>query len=202
MPAPGPNSPTKALDKGPRSLPSALSADDDLSKVHLTADQVRQRLIARERDIQYHLDALKHEAASVLDDVNIDGRPVMDRIRERPKDAILAAAAAGALVGVLFGVRARAKRRTEPEDHIDFIKARLSVAVEEAALRVSRGAEVEDAVRASMDDVPVAYGDAAAVAHQTQSSMREVVDVAVKTAVGFGIKAIMDAVVHKYAGEG
>ena len=200
MPAPGPNSPTKALEAGPRSLPSPLAADDDLSKIHLTADEVRRRLVARERDIQYHLDALKHETLSVLDDVNIDGRPLMDRIRQRPEVAVALAAGTGALLGALLGVRARVKRRPETADHVDFVQARLAVALDEAAHRVARGAEVESAIRQSMETVPVAYGDASGASQQARSSTREAVDVAVKTAIGFGVKALMDVVIRKYTG--
>ena len=200
MPAPGPNSPTKALEAGPRSLPSALAADDDLSKIHLTADEVRRRLVARERDIQYHLDALKHETLSVLDDVNIDGRPLMDRIRQRPEVAVALAAGTGALLGVLLGVRARWKRRPETADHVDFVQARLAVALDEAAHRVAQGAEVETAIRRSMEAVPVAYSDGSGAAQQARSSTREAVDVAVKTAVGFGVKALMDVAIRRYTG--
>lgn len=200
MPKPGPLSPTKPLESGPRSLPSALDPDDDLSKAHLTADQVRQRLTARERDIQYHLDALRHEALAVLDDVNVGGRPLIDRIRQRPVQAALAAAAAGALVGLLAGLRARSKGRPAPEDHVDFVRARLSVALDDAAHRVARGEEVEAALRGSMATMPVVYGDAAGGAEQARSSAREAVDVAVKSAIGFGAKSLMDLVIQRYTG--
>ncbi len=196
MPTPGPLSPTKALESGPDSLPSAIVPDTDLDKLHLSADQVRQRLIARERDIQYHIDALKHEAMTVFDDVNIDGRPLTDRIREKPDVFVAAAAGAGALVGMLFGLRARAKRRPDPEDEVGFVRARLDVALEDAAHHAAAGADVDDALRRAMRPMPVAYGDSGFP--QPSSSSRQAFDVALQTAIGFGVKAVMDVVIRRY----
>jgi len=198
MPTPGPNSPTKALESGPRSLPSP--AEPDVSTVHLSAEEVKQRLIARERDIRYHLDALKHEATTAFDDVNVGGRPLMDRIRQWPELATLAAAGAGALLGALLGLRARRKRRPVPEDDVAFIRARLGVALEDAAHRVAEGADVEQALRTAMDTMPVAYGDAQAAAVQARSSFREAIDVAVKSAVAIAAKSLMDQAIRKYTG--
>lgn len=197
MPTPGPLSPTKELESGPDSLPSALVPDTDLDKLHLTADQVRQRLIARERDIQYHVDALKREAMTVLDDVNIEGRPLMDRVREKPELFVASAAGVGAFVGMLLGLRARAKRRPATDDDIDFIRARLGVAMEEAAHHVARGTDPEQAIRKAMASMPVAYGKEAK-AHQT--ARQQAFGVALNTAVGFGVKAVLDVVVRRYTG--
>lgn len=198
MPTPGPNSPTKALESGPRSLPA--DGGPDVDAVHLSADEIRQRLIARERDMQYHIDALKHEASTVLDDVNVGGRPLMDRIRQRPEVVVLAAAGVGAVIGALFGLRARRKRRPDHDDAVDFIRARLAVALDEAADRVARGDDVETSIREAMDSMPVAYGDSLGAAHQAKSSFREAVDVAVKSAVGIGAKSLMDVAIRKYTG--
>ena len=198
MPTPGPLSPTKALESGPDSLPSAIVPDTDLDKLHLTADQVRQRLIARERDIQYHIDALKHEAMTVFDDVNIDGRPLTDRIREKPEEFVAAAAGAGVFVGVVLGLWARARRRPDPEDEVGFVRVRLDVALEEAAHRVARGEDTEAALRHAMEPMPVAYGDTGAGVGRGHSSSRQALDVALQTAVGFGVKAVIDVLVRRY----
>ena len=198
MPTAGPNTPTQALEKGPRSLPSDLAPDEDLSKVHLTADEVRQRLAARERDIQYHVDALKHEALSVFDDVNVGGRPLMDRIRERKAEAMGAAAGAGAVVGLLLGLGARLRRRPDEEDAgFQFVQARLDSAVEDAARRVARGADVDDAIEDSMDALPVLYGDGSKI-KRPKTSGQQVAEVALTTAVGFAVKTAMDLLVQRY----
>ncbi|WP_412062963.1 hypothetical protein [Rubrivirga sp. IMCC45206] len=197
MPTPGPNTPTKSLETGPRSLPMSASPGDDASKVHLTADEVRAQLQARERDIQYRLDALKHEALAVIDDVNIDGRPLSDYIRQRPLEIVGGTLGGGLLLGLLWGLRKRAKRRPEA-DQLDVVRARLDMAIEEAALRVAGGADTETALMKAMPVVPAMYAKRNTKTEQASSSTREAIDVAVKTAIGFGVKAAMDMAIRRY----
>lgn len=199
MPTPGPTTPTKELQSGPRSLPMSSSPGDNVAKVHLTADQIREQLRARERDMQYRIDALKHEALAVLDDVNVGGRPLTDYIRERPLEIAGSALATGALLGLLWGLRARAKRRPQADDFA-VVRARIDVAIEEAAHRVARGADVEDALREAMPVVPALYARTESVPEQAASSTKEAVDVAVKTAIGFGVKAVMDVAIRRFTG--
>lgn len=201
MPTLGPNSPdrrlaeTSALPAPPVTVGGEDSYDD------LSPEDIRARLVARERDLKFHLAALRHEAMTVGDDLNIGGRPVMDIIRARPALALAAAAAVGALLGSLLGLRARSKRRPKADDDVDFVRARLAMALEDAAQRVARGTDPEAALRASMRTVPVIYGDSQApTAQQARSSAREAVDVAVKSAVGFAAKAAMDQVTKKLTG--
>lgn len=200
MPKPGPLTPTEALERLPRAIPATPPSEDDLSKAHLTADDIRARLAARERDIQYHIEALKHEATAVFDDVNVGGRPLMDRVRERPVASTLAALAAGAVLGLAWGGMRRARRHVDPEDSVDFIRARLQVSLEDAARRVARGADVEAAIRASMAEMPVVYGEPGTATAQAKSSTREVVDLAVKSAAGFAAKAAIDLLVRRLTG--
>ncbi|WP_412067454.1 hypothetical protein [Rubrivirga sp. IMCC43871] len=197
MSNPGPNTPTKSLETGPRSLPLSASPGDNASKVHLTADEVRAQLRARERDIQYRLDALKHEAMAVIDDVNVGGRPLSDYIRQRPLEIVGGTAGAAVLLGMLWGLRKRAKRRPEA-DQFDLVRARIDVAIEEAALRVSRGADTETALMQAMPVVPAMYAKRNSKTEQASSSTREAIDVAVKTAIGFGVKAAMDVLIRRY----
>ena len=198
MPTPGPNSPTKALDSGPDSIPSVITREDHVSMVHLSAEEIRQQLLARERDIKFRLDALKHEALSVLDDVNVEGRPLGDRIRERPLAFVGGAAGVGATVGILLGLRARAKRRPDPDDQIDFIRARLALALDDAARRVAGGAGVDEALRDSMDTMPVAYS-AAPEPSTSGPHRRQALDLLVKSAAGFAIKAVVDVLVSRFS---
>ena len=198
MPKPGPNTPTQALQNPLGAIPSPPGTAD-LSKAQLTADEVRMRLQARERDIQYHLQALKHEAALVFDDVNVDGRPVMDVIRERPAWALAVSAGAGAVVGLLWGLRRRARRRPVTDEQIAFVRARLDVALDRAARHVARGDDVETALERSMEDMPVLYGDASKL--RTPRTSRQVAsDAAVSAAAGFLAKAVADAAVRRFTG--
>lgn len=199
MSNPGPNSKTNtpANTLGPIPGPP-VNIGDDVALEQLTADQIRARLAARERDLKYHVAALKHEAATVLDDVVVDGRPLMDRIRERPAVALGIAAATGAVVGSLFGLRARAKRRAPvPEDHIEFIRARLATALDEAAAKVARGTSVEDAMQSSMSSVPAVFGDSRAP-ESYHTARQGAFDVAFKSALGFGLKAVVDYLIRRF----
>ena len=199
MSTPGPNSKTDAQTTlGPIPSPP-VTVGDDVALDQLTADQIRARLAARERDLKYHVAALKHEATTVFDDVVVDGRPLMDRIREKPRLAVGVTAAAGAFVGMLLGLRARAKRRvTPPEDHVEFVRARLAVALDEAAGRVARGASVEKAMQASMATVPAVFGDVKVPEHHHRAARQTALDVALQTAIGFGVKTAMDLAVRRY----
>ncbi len=197
MPNPGPNTPTKPLDSGPRSLPLLASPGDDASKVHLTADEVRAQLLARERDIQYRLDALKHEAMAVIDDVNVGGRPLADYIRTRPLEVVGGTAGAAVLLGLLWGLRKRARRMPEA-DQFEVVRARIDVALEEAALRVSQGSDVETALMKAMPVVPAMYGHRAVAAEPVSSATRDAINLAVKTAVGFGVKTAMDMAIRRF----
>lgn len=201
MPTPGPNSPNRPLvDTSALPVPPVTVGDDERYE-DLSPEDIRARLVARERDLKFHIAALRHEAATVIDDVNVGGRPLMDIIRANALLALGTALAAGAAIGMLFGLRARSKRRPKTDDDVDFVRARLDLALDDAARRVAGGSDTEAALKASMKSVPVLYGDSqAGAARQARSSMREAVDVAVKTAVGFAAKAAMDQVTKKLTG--
>lgn len=200
-PTPGPNTPTKSAlpDIGPIPGPP-VNIGNDVSLETLTPEEIRARLAARERDMKYHVAALKHEALTVADDVNIGGRPLMDIIRAQPLRAAAIAVGSGALLGLLIGLRSRAKRRPVQDDDIDFVRARLAFSVEDAARRVARGDETEHALRASMRTMPVIYGEASGPAEQARRSTNGVIDVVIKSALGFAAKAAADQLTQKLTG--
>ena len=197
MATPGPNSKTTALEDTLGPIPGPpVDVGEGVALDQLTPEQIRARLAARERDIKYHVAALKHEATTVLDDVNVGGRPLMDLIRQRKPIALGAGAAVGAVVGILLGLRARSKRKPAPsEDHVEFVRARLALALDRAAERVARGASVDQA-HAGVDGhgprrVRRRQGAAAAppprlVTGRPRSTWL------VQTAIGFGVKTAMD----------
>lgn len=195
---PGPNSKLPAEQTGPGIVPAPPASTGTADLDSLTADEIRARLDARQRDLKYHIQALKHEAATIADDVNIDGRPAMDYIRERPILYVAVTAGVGALVGSLFGWRARRKRvAARPEDDIDFIRARLAHALEDAAEYVAEGEDVEASIRRSMDSMPVIYGDS----NTAPKTSRELAfEVALTSAVGFAVKKAGDLLVRRYTG--
>lgn len=202
MPTPGPTAKTQALEPSIGPIPGpSVPIGGDVRLDSLSAEEIEHRLAARERDLKFHLSALRHEAATIGDDINIGGRPVMDIIRAQPVVAVGTALATGALLGALLGLRARAKRRPPTDDGIDFVRARLAIALEDAAQRVAWGADSEAALKAAMKSMPVIYGDSqSTAAMQARSSTREAIDVAVKSAVGFAAKAAVDQLTQKLTG--
>ena len=199
MSTPGPNSKTSALEPSLGPIPGRPAGlGNDVSLDTLTPDEIRARIQARERDLKYHVEALKHEATTVLDDVNVGGRPLMDIIRQRKPIALAAGAGSGALVGIVLGLRARAKKRPpQDEDHIEFVRARLAVALDEAAERVARGDTVDQAMQRSMKTVPAVFGDSKKP-EPSLSSKQTLLDVALTTAIGFAVKTAMDLAVRRY----
>ena len=191
--------PSDVVDTTPDVLPAARGSDHDLSTVHLTVDDVRNRLAARERDMRYHIEALKHEAMTVLDDVNVEGRPLMDRIREKPEEALALAGGVAALVGFLWGLRRRAQRRPETDEDIAFIKARLGVALDHAAHRVAAGSPTDEALREAMEEMPVVYGDASKL-KPSRSSRKLAADAALTAAAGFLATSLADMAIRRFTG--
>ncbi len=199
MSNPGPNSKTSALEPNLGPIPGRPAGlGNDVGLDTLTPDEIRARISARERDLKYHVEALKHEATTVLDDVNVGGRPLMDIIRQRKQIALAAGAGVGALVGMVLGLRARAKKRPpNDEDHIAFVRARLASALDEAAERVARGDTVDEAMRRSMKSMPAVFGDSKKP-EPSHHGKQTLLDVALTTAIGFGVKTAMDLAVRRY----
>ena len=200
-PTPGPATPTKQAEAFTGALPGPLAtAGDDVALDQLTPEEIRARILARERDLKYHVEALKHEALTVIDDVNVGGRPLMDVIRGNPIVAVAAGVGTGVLLGLLLGLRARAKRRPPSDDEIDFVRARIALALEDAARRVAKGDETEDALKGSMDTVPLMYGDASTVPPKLHSTRRQVFDVVATSVAGFAAKTALDMITQRLTG--
>lgn len=194
-----PTKPSEVVDPHPSVLPAARGEDQNLDTLRLTVEDVRQRLAARERDMRYHVEALKHEAVTLFDDVNVDGRPLMDRIRQKPEEALAITGGVAALVGFLWGLRRRAKRRPETDEDLAFIHARLQVALDRAAHLVAAGETTDNALRDAMEEMPVVYGDASKL-KVPRSSRKLAADAAVTAAAGFFAKAIADMAVRRFTG--
>ena len=81
---PGPNSPlADAVDKSPMPMPPALD-DDGTDLKMLTPEDIRARLVARERDMKFRIEALKREVMTVGEDLTFEGRPLFDVVRGAP----------------------------------------------------------------------------------------------------------------------
>jgi ElaB/YqjD/DUF883 family membrane-anchored ribosome-binding protein len=201
---PGPGSPlADAVDRSPMPIPPALD-DDGVDLSMLSAEDLRARILARERDMKFRIDALKHEVVTVGEDLNVGGRPVMDIVRQDPVRAVAVAVGSGLLVGLVLGVVSRRRHRPEPDHGLEAVQVRLAHLIDDAARRVARGTSAEDALRATTRDLPVYTPSASAgktAQAQASSSVRQAVDMAVKSAVGFALKAATDQLTRKLTGK-
>lgn len=202
QPTPGPTTPTREVEAFTGAIPGpTVTAGDDVALDQLMPEEIRARLMARERDIKFHVQALKHEALTVIDDVNVGGRPLMDIVRGNPTVALATAAGAGLLAGLLVGLRARAKRRPPTDDEIDFVRARLALALDAAARRVAEGTEMEAALKESMETVPTMYSESPVFPRERRHSVRhQLLETLLISAVGFAAKAVMDLVTQQVTG--
>ncbi|HLA63531.1 MAG TPA: hypothetical protein VK610_03840 [Rhodothermales bacterium] len=155
----------------------------------LTTDEIRERIAARETGIREHLAGLKNEL-TVLDDVTVGGKPLLGHVRAHPMRALAYAAAAGAVVGVLSGLLSRMRRDDDGTEEEQTIRLLTSALLDDAADRVARGASVADGLRrAARNHAPTVYYAPGPV---TKGPVREAMDLALKSALGFGVKMGMD----------
>lgn len=166
----------------------------------MTPEDLQAQLVARERDMKYHLQALKGELTEVIEDVNVAGRPLSDRIRERPLEALGLSAGVGAVLGIALGLVARSRRRVPPDDGLDFTRARLAMLIDEAAYRVASGMSSEQALRVTAKTVPAVYMDRDPRLPVPQSPTQQALGLAWKSALGFATKTGLDLVTKKLNG--
>jgi hypothetical protein len=186
--------PDGPLASPPVRVPERIDPDHDTRP--LKAAEIRARLDARERDIQFHLESLKHEATT-LAGVSVGGRPLPDVLRDDAVRNALVAGAVGLALGLLRALRkARTRRRAAEADlDTDLARLRLTVALDDAAERVARrNADPEDALRRALRSVPASYAEAGSgPVHVRESSTgRKVLDVVLTTAAGFAAKYALD----------
>lgn len=178
----------KKSDKTPTELPKPLAA--------LSQKELRARLALRKELIQDHITGLKSELT--LTDVTVAQRPILDHVRKRPALVLGAAAAVGAVVGLLTGVA----RRPRPEHtplHEAFRRAQAQDLLDAAAYRVVAGQDTERALREALRSrAPVVYVEAEAPPPPHESGT---FDFILKTALGFGTKTVLDLLSRKLVGE-
>ncbi|MFP4269580.1 MAG: hypothetical protein ACLFTL_03315, partial [Alphaproteobacteria bacterium] len=82
-----------------------IDPDHDLTR--LPSREIRAQLAARERDIKYHLESLKHEVTTAAD-ITVGGRPLPEVARENAFRNALVTLGVGLAIGLLRGLRKRA----------------------------------------------------------------------------------------------
>lgn len=194
----GPATPTRqAQTPLPLPAPPAAVASDDLTT--LSPEDIQERITARERDMKFRIEAIKHEVRALGSDVTVDGRPALDWIRDNKELALGGAAGAGLLLGLLLGALAREMRRPDPDDTEDFIRVRMASLMDDAAKRVARGESVEQAADRVSRQMPVIYADRSTTV-AARSSLAQALDLGLKSLVGVVAKSVGDQITRSISG--
>ncbi len=165
-----------------------------------TAAEIRARLDARTQAIGDRLASIKHELTTVQD-VTVAGRPLLDHVRRRPLEAAGLTLAAGLVVGLLAGFRARSRRRPPADERTEVLRLYVAQLLDAAAQRaVARGEEAEEAIERVLAKKPPLIYYAPPEARR-RSTFAETFDVAVKSAMGFGVKVALDRLAQRITQE-
>lgn len=148
---------------------------------------LERRLAVTEEQIKRRIDGLENEIVSTP-------AAIRDAIRKNPWVGVGAAVAAGAVVGVIFG--RKRKKSSVPPAHQALIEGYISAVADDVRRGIKRGKDPEDVVRKSLHEkTPVIVytpNDVTARASQQVGMMRQVADLALKTALGFAVKTAID----------
>lgn len=164
-----------------------------------TSAELRDRLEARGQSISDRIAALQHEVTTVAD-VTVGGQPLPDAIRERALLYAGLSLAGGLLLGLLSGGRARARRRPAVDEKMEILRLYNTLLIDDAAKRVARGEDPEQAVEKTLRrHPPIVYH--APPEPTPRSTLSETFDIAVKTAMGFGVKTALDRLAERFTHE-
>ena len=164
----------------------------------LTTADIRSRLAARERSVTDRLSSLRDEVTT-LDDLTFAGRPLLDHVRAHPARAVVVAVVAGAAVGALGGLLGRALR-SEDDEQEGVMHLLTQSVIDEAARRAALGEDPQRALeRVARRRAPMVQYTPAAPAGP--GPIRQSLDLAIKSALGFGMKAAMDTLTKHLTGK-
>ena len=198
-----PETPSSTPPRGPLPSPPVRvpeRIDPDHTTRPLPASEIRARLDARQRDIEYHLTALKHEVTTVAD-VSVGGRPLPDVAREHALRNALIAGGVAALLGLLRGLRKRARRRAAFDSGAAFEEARLDAVLDAAARLVARGKDREAALKSVLRSVPaVVPAPPERRPRRVQAATSGAGTVVLQAAAGFAAKTALDLLTKRLTG--
>jgi hypothetical protein len=149
-----------------------------------SAATLRAALNARETSIKRRLDALQVEAQQVP-------QTVKRNVYRNPLVSVGGSLLGGVVTGLLLG--GIGKRKPTAEDrHRDLIESYIDAVAEDARVRVKKGDDVTDAIRKVLGKrTPVVIVEGAQVGSHP-GVFASTLDLVLKTAVGFGVKILMD----------
>lgn len=181
-------------------VPARIDPDNQFRD--LSQAEIRAQLDARQRDLQYHLEALRREATDPTTFL-VGGRPIVDVLRANASRYAAYAAGGAALlvIGTVVLRRRRRRNRPEPLEMADIVRAQFARFLDEAADLMARGVPAEKALRrAAKGKTPMLYLGAPPEAEPRRSAVRDAFGSALKTALGFAAKAAVDQVTAQVSG--
>ncbi len=165
----------------------------------LTKDELERQLEAKRSDIDARVDALKSELTTAGDDAR-------QFFVEEPLKVAGGIVGLGLIVGlVIVGGRSRRRKRRLSRSHRSMIERYAEALAKDVRHRMRRGADEESAFRAAFrNHMPLIVLEAERdVEEEVQKGMvRETLDLALKTALGFMVKVLIDRLSDQFDVEG
>lgn len=164
-----------------------------------TPEELRAEVARAEAALRHHLAGLRSELT--LADVTLGGRPVLDHVRQRPFLVVGLTAAVAAALPILIGLLRR--QRPRPDRPAQWWEAYVADLLDDAALRVRRGASFDVALRKALRArAPVIYvePEAPRAPSALKSSLTSALTSALNAGVGFGMKFALDRFAQQLTG--
>ncbi|MFW5955321.1 MAG: hypothetical protein ACOCSK_01095 [Rhodothermales bacterium] len=162
----------------------------------LNKKELEQQIEAKKADIDARIDALKHE----VEEAGQDARRYIIR---KPLYVAGGVLAAGLVIALLVsGAKRRKGRRQLKRSHRAIIDRYVDALVQDVRFRMTHGADGESAVRSAMESrTPLIIVENEA-AEGSRGIFRDTADFALKTALGFAGKVLIDRITEKVDLEG
>lgn len=155
------------------------------------------QLEGKRADIDARIDALKNE----IQDAGTDARRYLI---EQPLKVVGGVLLAGVVVGLLMaGRKKRRSKRQLRKSHRALVERYADALVQDVRFRLRRGDDEEKALRAAFRDrVPLIVVESDSETEVKHGMVREGLDLALKTALGFAVKVLVDRLSAEFDLEG
>lgn len=155
------------------------------------------QLEGKRADIDARIDALKNE----IEGAGTDARRYLI---EQPLKVVGGVLIAGVAVGLLMaGRKKRKSKRQLRKSHRALVERYAEALVQDVRFRLRRGDDEEKALRAAFRDrVPLIVVEGETDAEVRHGMVREGLDLALKTALGFAVKVLVDRLTAQFDLEG
>ncbi len=163
----------------------------------LTKKDLERQLEGKRADIDARIDALKTELETAGDDAR-------KYFVEQPMKVAAGVIAAGVVIGLAYaGNRKRKRKRHLRKSHRRLVEKYADSLVNDVRYRLKRGDDEEKALRAAFRSrMPLIVVEGESEAEERRGMVREGVDLALKTALGFMVKVLVDRLSEQLDVEG